>query len=455
MQPMPNNKIPRSQTPNVTLSPCNRRPPVSPLRVPASPLTASPCLPVPTSPCLQTTKLLLCTTLLILITITLPATAENTDTIILMAEEIRAMQTMKIGDVLDSVPGVKAGDTSVSIHGSSKVKVFLDGRPLNDPTSSHGAVNWDLVSPENVARIEILRGKGGLAYGQDAAGGVILIYSRQDTRRVNAGVKAYAGNHDTSSISVTFDTTVDQWRGGLSATGLNTQGYKINNDKDRYQLGANVGYDIKEDVSAGLSVDYLYDERGLSGLPEYPTPHSRKESGNTGLALHIDVRRWKSKTHYNEGYNHNTDPSRSLNKTLRVAKFGQTLTTEFRTTDHGDLNCGTAFTWDRAAGTGFEDQQENSGAVFGAQSYTWPSANLTLVAGLRGEYHTVFGGALNPEVKVAYQRSIWRISTAYSHSYNTPSLYQRYNETSSTPAQSRPANGNGRQFQPELVYFAL
>ena len=33
-----------------------------------------------------------------------------------------------------------AGDTSVSIHGSSKVKVLVNGRSINDPTSSHGKI---------------------------------------------------------------------------------------------------------------------------------------------------------------------------------------------------------------------------------------------------------------------------------------------------------------------------
>lgn len=66
------------------------------------------------------------------------------DTIVLTAEEIAAMKALKIGDILNNVPGVKAGDSSVSIHGSSKVKVFVDGRPINDPTSSHGGVNWQI-----------------------------------------------------------------------------------------------------------------------------------------------------------------------------------------------------------------------------------------------------------------------------------------------------------------------
>ncbi len=68
------------------------------------------------------------------------------------------------------MPGVKAGSTSVTIRGSSKVRVLLDGRPINDPTSSHGGIKFDMVFLENVERVEIHRGKGGVKYGNDASG---------------------------------------------------------------------------------------------------------------------------------------------------------------------------------------------------------------------------------------------------------------------------------------------
>jgi len=85
------------------------------------------------------------------------------------------MNVRKIADVLNQVPGIKAGDTSVAIRGSYKVKVMLDGRSINDPTSSHGSVKFDLISIETVEKNEIHKGKGALKYGDDASGGVILI----------------------------------------------------------------------------------------------------------------------------------------------------------------------------------------------------------------------------------------------------------------------------------------
>jgi iron complex outermembrane receptor protein len=53
-----------------------------------------------------------------------PAAEEDGDAIVISAEEIRAMNALKMADVLNHVPGIRAGDSSVGIHGSYKVKVL-------------------------------------------------------------------------------------------------------------------------------------------------------------------------------------------------------------------------------------------------------------------------------------------------------------------------------------------
>lgn len=363
-----------------------------------------------------------------------PATvvaAQNADTIVIGAEEIRAMQALKIADVLNNVPGVKAGDTSVGIHGSYKVKVFVDGRPINDPTSNHGGVHWDMVSPDDVVRIEILRGKGGLTYGQDAGGGVILITTRQ-VRKLTGSIKAYAGNHSTRNTHGTVSTTAGKLTVGLNGGYETTDGYKINNDKERYKAGLKLSYKAADEKHIVLCADHLQDERGLSGVPERPTPDARKDTRNTAYSLQADLRRFQSKTHYNLGRRHNTDISRGLDKTLRVSKFGQDLTTVFKASDRANLNTGAGFTWDRADGTGFDDQEEHAFSLFAAQSLSWPDIHTTATVGLRGNLHSTFDDRVDPEIKLTFKKPTWRISVAYSGTNNIPSFYQRYNETSAT-----------------------
>jgi iron complex outermembrane receptor protein len=356
---------------------------------------------------------------------------ENVDTVVLEAEDIRAMQALKMSDILNNVPGVQAGDSSVGIHGSYKVKVFVDNRPINDPTSSHGGVNWDMISPEDVVRIEILKGKGGLTYGQDAAGGVVLISTRK-TRQLSGYVKAYGGSDDTQNYSGALSTTSGRFSLGISGGYETTEGYKINNDQERYQAGLKLSYAPEEKKKIVFSADYLEDKRGLSGLPDYPTPFSRKKTRNSAYSLTADFHPVKSRTHYNIGRRDNTDESRGVDNSLEVAKFGEDLAATIHTTKRGDLTCGAAFSWNRASGTAFADQDEHTVSLFASQSLHFPDQHLTLTAGLRGNRHSAFDNTVNPEIKLIYKKAAWQVSAAYSRADNTPSFYQRYNETSST-----------------------
>ncbi|ETR72620.1 MAG: TonB-dependent receptor [Candidatus Magnetoglobus multicellularis str. Araruama] len=355
---------------------------------------------------------------------------EQNDNIIITADDIKAMNAQKMTDVLNHVPGVTAGDTSVGIHGSYKVKVFVDGRPINDPTSSYGAVNWDLISLENVERIEILRGKGGMRYGQDASGGVILV-TTQKVSELSGKVKFYSGNYHTGYGYANVQMQSGKWTIGGSSGCETTKGYKINNDKDRYQVGTKIGYSVDERKRFFFLADYIEEERGSSGLPEHPTPFYRKSSNNTNLSFLANLNTISSTAFFNEGSNCNTDNSRGLNHQIRVREWGEDVSTILEN-QWGNMNCGARYKVGQFSSNQFDDESENTVSAFLAQAFQWPSQSLSLNIGLRLNVNSAFDDAINPEIKIVYPTDKWRITAGYSRSNNTPSFYQRFNQTSST-----------------------
>jgi iron complex outermembrane recepter protein len=64
----------------------------------------------------------------------------------------------------------------LSASGASRGLVTLDGVPLNDGFG--GWVTWTRLPPDAIARIDVLRGAEGEAFGSDALGGVISIVTR-------------------------------------------------------------------------------------------------------------------------------------------------------------------------------------------------------------------------------------------------------------------------------------
>lgn len=356
---------------------------------------------------------------------------DNKDSIVVTEQEIIAMKANRMADLLNHVPGVTAGDSSVSIHGSYKVKVFVDGRPINDPSSSHGSINWEMVSPDEVERIEILRGKGGSRYGQDAGGGVILVTTRR-IGRLTGNIKSYGGNYGTGYGYVNLQKHIDGWGIALTGGAETTDGYKVNNDKRRFQTGVKIDRTFDQKRRIWLAADYLDDDRGLSGLPEYPTPFSRKSTENSSISIQGVYLPFTGTIFFNEGLNHNTDTSRGLDKVLRANELGQELTTSLQTDSWGDLNLGGSGIIGRASGSSFDDQQEERFSIFATHALKCKDAPVSLTSGIRANFNSAFEDAVNPELKLTYKKSCWHISTTWSRSNNIPSFYQRYNQTSST-----------------------
>ncbi|MDO9528974.1 MAG: Plug domain-containing protein [Syntrophales bacterium] len=84
-------------------------------------------------------------------------TVGNSGRIIITADEIKEMNVRTVVELLNQIPGVDASEHTVCLQGSYMVRVLLDGRPIHDPLSSHRAVKWNLVSINNIERIEIYR----------------------------------------------------------------------------------------------------------------------------------------------------------------------------------------------------------------------------------------------------------------------------------------------------------
>lgn len=357
--------------------------------------------------------------------------AEENGTIVLTAEEIRQLKANKMADLLNHVPGVSAGDTSVSIYGSSKVRVLVDGRPINDPTSSYGAVNWSMVNPDQVERIEILRGKGGVRYGQDAGGGVILITTRS-IQSVHAAVKTYGGNQGTGFARTNVQARSGRWGAAAGGEVETTQGYTVNDDSRRQRAGLKLSYTADADRGLDLGADFVHVQQGLTGLPDYPTPFSRKENETAVLSAQARAFGYTSATFFNAGEQHNTDSSRNLDQRLRVHELGEDLTGLRNTGDFGEMTYGAGYRLNWASGTTFTDQSEEVYSLFASETLHLPQSPWSLTGGLRANVNTAFDDVLNPEVKLVYQQPRWSLTGAYSGSNNIPSFYQRYNQTSST-----------------------
>ena len=176
---------------------------------------------------------------------------------------------------------------SVAMRGAGfgQTLILLDGIPVYEPSGIGATFDINLISVQNIERIEILKDGQSTVYGSDAIAGVINIITRKSSdkkARINAGIMggSFGTFQGDASVSGTLKNT--QYVLGLSA--VNSRGFSSaaapdqqTFERDGYRdlgLNAKVIQKIGEKLSANALVRYQkydtdLDEAALTDDKDY------------------------------------------------------------------------------------------------------------------------------------------------------------------------------------------
>ncbi|MCU0950155.1 MAG: TonB-dependent receptor [Burkholderiaceae bacterium] len=147
---------------------------------------------------------------------------------VLSADDIQRSGATNLPEALRLVPGVEvarlgSGAYAVSVRGANgrfanKLLVLIDGRSVYSPLFS--GVFWEAegVLPEDIDRIEVIRGPGAAMWGANAVNGVINVITRRAQQTQEAMVSARSGLDDAAGGAVRYGFALGEtWRGRLAA----------------------------------------------------------------------------------------------------------------------------------------------------------------------------------------------------------------------------------------------
>lgn len=141
--------------------------------------------------------------------------------------------------------------------------VLVDGRRINAADLS--GTDWTIIPLDRVARIEIIRGgRSSVIYGDNAAGGVINIITKEG-EAFNAGAKVSGGSYDTFGGTAHISGSQADLTYSISGSYLTSDGYRDNSDTEAKAFGANLGYYPGDAVRFNLSMGYNEDLTRLPG----------------------------------------------------------------------------------------------------------------------------------------------------------------------------------------------
>lgn len=149
------------------------------------------------------------------------------------ARTLPELLTLEAGVITRSLYGNNASQATVDLRGfgaaaTPNTLILLNGRRLNDVDLA--AVDFTAVPLKDVERIEVIRGAGGVLYGDGAVGGAINIVTREPARTGTHGdIQVTGGSHAARGLDLSVSHSQGPVAVNLNADGLHSDGYRDNN----------------------------------------------------------------------------------------------------------------------------------------------------------------------------------------------------------------------------------
>ena len=206
-----------------------------------------------------------------------PQTQATAATTVLQRADIERLQVSSVAELLERVPGISVvrtggagSQTGVFLRGTSTAQtlVLVDGQRI--AAASSGTSSLEFLAPEQIERIEVVRGARSALYGSDAIGGVIQIFTRQgDGRGFKSYARLAAGSDSTYQRSLGLAGGDQRTRLHLGAAldetaGIDAtrDGFGANGDDDAYRnrsLSLNLSHRLTDNLQVGFNA---LDQRG-------------------------------------------------------------------------------------------------------------------------------------------------------------------------------------------------
>ncbi len=225
------------------------------------------------------------------------------------AAEIERRQYSFTRDALAALPGVMVsqsgpfgGTAYVRLRGarSEQTLVLIDGIKVNDPSSPSGAFDFNTMDPQDIARIEVLKGPQSTLYGSDAIGGVVNIITRRGGGGLRLNGFVEGGSYETFRGGLTLSGGDDLFDYRVTAGGITTDGISKadkrdgNTEKDGYEslnFSANLGVNLAEGLrlegfARHVDSEFEYDGWGpVTGVADADQVGKNKETSLNFRAL--------------------------------------------------------------------------------------------------------------------------------------------------------------------------
>jgi vitamin B12 transporter len=368
-----------------------------------------------------------------------PITETLSPVTLITAADIERLQPEDLFDVLGRVPGINmrrnggiGSTTGLFLRGAStnQTLVLVDGVRISSATS--GTTALEHLDPDQIERIEVVRGSHSSLYGADAIGGVIQIFTKRGQEGFHPEVKLSVGTDALQEYQATLAGGSNKLQYRISSNHLQTDGFDRRNDGDddayrNTSTSAFLSWEISDQVNTEFS---------------YQLSRGESEFDGTGLPfLKFRVESLSNKTVFDATENlkftttiaRSTDLSDSRNDifglgfgSIKTRRDSYGLQSDYQLGEHQTFTLGAETYNDRVSGnTAYGESSRKNRAFYGQYQLNW--GQFDFLAGWRKDDNEHFetantrnlslGYAINDHIKAIY---------SYSTGFKAPSFNDLY-----------------------------
>ena len=344
---------------------------------------------------------------------------------------------------------------------SGRTLILIDGIPMNDPSMINNEFNLNLLSVNEIERIEICKGAQGTLYGSDALGGVInLITTKNDIDKlVHLNANMTAGNYGIFKSNINASGKLGKFKYTARFNHQSSAGFsssldstnKENFDKDALfgnNFGASLAYQANKTLTFNSFIQHRYYKTDLDNGPFSDAKHFFSEDQalfagagftykKSKFSLTGNYQKVNNNRYYDNDFSagsplfstHSLNGSSDYTELFGNVKISKNVTaimgSELRTSSMNSLYL--SFSTFGPFENEFKDSRISQYSIYGSILYSSEENPFQLEIGGRFNKHSIYGVnstfTLNPSFRY---NDYWMIMGSISSAYKVPSIYQLY-----------------------------
>lgn len=358
---------------------------------------------------------------------------------------------MSVSPSFDFNPGTMGAMMTINGLGNDFILVLVDGKRMYGDVG--GNTDLNRINPDDVERIEILKGAASLLYGSDAIAGVVNIITKKSKQKVNLSNTTRIREYNTFQQSNTIDLNLGRfsWNGNFnrkSSDGWQLSPFELDDDElVETEAKAQNKYEDKTfsqcltfratdklEIYAGNSY-YEKDMYRPQSVGKYGY-HFTDKTFEVGakyllnkrdyLSVDYNYDRFRYYYRYNQEYQDYKPGDKSINNDQRMNNFRLKYVNKI--SDKNILTIGADYLKEKMVS---EDRLVNGKAdantfAFYVQEELKLLEKLELVAGARLVKHKEFGSAFTPKVSLLYKLDHLNFRGTYGYGFKAPTVKELY-----------------------------